>query len=92
MSRIFTTPFCFREIIYTALVSVHTKGNDLCIQVKLQDEALQGLVPDGRLSIGHCDESSQLLQGRSVLLKELVTSVTEAVNHYLAHHKVTGAA
>jgi hypothetical protein len=92
MSRIFTTPFRFREATYTALVSVHTKDNDLCIQVKLQDEALQGLVPDGRLNIGPCDEASQLLHGRSAFLKELVASVTEAVHHYLTHHKVVGAA
>ena len=92
MSRIFTTPFRFRETIYTALVSIHTKGNDTCIQVKLQDEALQGLLPEGRLNIGACDESSQLLQGRSAILKDLVASVTEAVEHYLTHHKVTGAA
>lgn len=92
MSRIFTTPFRFRETIYTALVSIHTKDNDVCIQVKLQDEALQGLVPDGRLNIGHCDDSSQLLQGRSAILKELVTSVTQAVEHYLSTHKVIGAA
>jgi hypothetical protein len=92
MSRIFTTPFRFRETIYTALVSVHTKDKDLCIQVKLQDEALQGLIPDGRLNLGHCDDSSQLLQGRSAIIKELVASVTEAVHHYLAHHKVAGVA
>ena len=92
MSRIFTTSFSFRKATYSALVSVQTKNNDLCIQVKFQDEDLLNLVPDGKLSIGPCDESALLMQARSSLLKELVTSVTEAVEKYLASHKVMGAA
>jgi len=92
MSRIFTTSFSFRESTYSALVSVLTKNNDLCIQVKLQDEDLLNLVPDGKLNIGPCDESALLLQARSSVLKELVATITEAVEKHLASHKALGAA
>lgn len=92
MARIFTTTFQFRQATYTALVSVQQLDDHLCIQIRLQDEDLQGLLPDGLLRL--CDREPQpaSLKSQPALVQELMHTVSAAVEHYLARHRVAGAA
>lgn len=92
MARFFTTSFQFRHHTYTALVSVQTKEDNLCIQIRLQDELLQALLPDGFLRF--CDRNDQpsSLEEQPAVVQELVHTVSEAVHRYLTGHRVAGAA
>lgn len=92
MARFFTTSFQFRDRTYTALVSVQNKADNLCIQIKLQDELLQALLPDGLLRICERNEAPLSLDSQPAVVQELVHSVSDAVSRYLSHHRVAGAA
>ncbi|HEY1112180.1 MAG TPA: hypothetical protein VGE66_01415 [Chitinophagaceae bacterium] len=92
MARIFTTSFKFRHQTYTALVSVQKKEDNLCIQIRLQDEDLQGLLPDGMVRLCERSGQSTSLDGQPALVQELVHTVSDAVERYLTSHRVAGAA
>jgi hypothetical protein len=92
MARFFTTSFQFRHRTYTALVSVQQKEDNLCIQIKLQDELLQALLPEGLLRICERQEGPATLDGQPAVVQELVHSVSNAVERYLTDHRVAGAA
>ena len=92
MARFFTTSFQFRHQTYTALVSIQNKEDSLCIQIRLQDELLQALLPDGLLRICERHDGPSTLDDQPPVVQELVHSVSDAVSHYLSHHRVAGAA
>lgn len=92
MARIFTTSFIFRHQTYTALVAVQKKEDGICIQIRLQDENLQGLLPDGMVRFCTRDEQSTPLDNQPAVVQELVHSVSVAVERFLTQGRVAGAA
>ncbi len=52
MARVFTTSFEFNHRLYDAIVTVLATEKDLSFQVRLLDEDLHALFPDGQLSLG----------------------------------------
>lgn len=74
------------------MVSVLNKEDQLCIQIKLQDELLQELLPDGLLRFCERGDTPSTFDKQPALVQELVHSVSAAVERYLTAHRVAGAA
>jgi hypothetical protein len=90
MARLFTTPFSFREIIYTAFVSITTCNGEQTISIILQDETLHRLVPGGKFTFdarkGVPVDYPLLTEAQELLLSVMVAIEAQGIQLTLPSH------
>ncbi len=84
MARLFTLNFEFRSMHYTALVTCPRQEEDTCFKVSIYDEALQYLVPDGKLLLStNGEEQPENKKTTGSPFDDLRNSVSRALSRYL---------
>ncbi len=82
MARVFTTRFVFNHQVYDAIVTVLSHDGDLKFTVKLMDNELVQLLPDGHLRYTGKDGFKEV-QADNHLAQSLIQSIAVSVDKYL---------
>lgn len=82
MARVFTTRFVFNHQVYDALVTVISNSDDLKFTVKLMDNDLVELLPDGQLKYTG-KEGFKDVHADNHLAQSLIQSIAVSVDRYL---------
>lgn len=81
MARIFSTNFNYRNLNYTAVVTIIGNGEDGKITVRLPDETLHNVLPGGRVTL---DNKKRIIKDGSGCSadKDLIEAIIAALNKY----------
>jgi len=82
MARVFTTRFVFDHQVHDAIVTVLSHNGDLKFTVKLMDNELLRLLPDGYLKYTGKDGFKDV-QADNHLAHSLIQSIAGSVEKYL---------
>jgi len=82
MARVFTTRFVFNHQVYDAIVTVISQSGDLRFTVKLMDNELEQLLPDGQLKYTGKDGFKNVF-AENHLSQALIQSIATSVDKYL---------
>ncbi|MGZ3852086.1 MAG: hypothetical protein ACXVLT_06700 [Flavisolibacter sp.] len=82
MARVFTTRFIFNHQVYDAIVTVISHDGDLKFTVKLMDNELVRLLPEGHLKYTGKD-GFRKVHAENHLAHSLIQSIAGSVDKYL---------
>jgi hypothetical protein len=87
MIRAFTISFDFDGKTYLALASIKQKEKDVCYFVKLYDDTLYRIIPDGHVSFNNTDGFTKLSL-KHPLADKLMGCISRSITDHLdACHK-----
>lgn len=82
MARVFTTRFTFNHQTYDAIVTVLTREGQLNFTVRLMDDDLFELLPDGHLNYTG-EDGFKTVQAGNHLVQSLIESIAFSVETHL---------
>lgn len=82
MARVFTTRFTFNQQSYDAIVTVISNQGQLNFAVRLMDNELFELLPDGHLNYSGKDGFREI-QADNHLVQTLIQSIAVSVEQHL---------
>jgi hypothetical protein len=83
MARIFTTKFNFNERIYDAIVTISSVNDTLTFSIRLMDEELFELIPEGHIRYSGKEGFKQLASlNDNKLAQALMRSIVKAIEQY----------
>lgn len=83
MARIFTTRFHFNGRPYDAIVTISSINDTLTFSIRLMDQELFELIPDGFIKYSGKDGFKQLSTlNDNKLAQALMRSIVKAIEHY----------
>lgn len=83
MARVFTTRFTFNHQSYDAIVTVISSQGQLNFAVRLMDNVLFELLPDGHLNYSGKDGFREI-QADNHLVQTLIQSIAVSVEQHLS--------
>lgn len=83
MARVFTTRFTFNHQSYDAIVTVISNQGQLNFTVRLMDDELFELLPDGHLNYSG-KEGFREIQADNQLVQSLIQSIAVSVEQHLS--------
>lgn len=83
MARVFTTRFTFNHQSYDAIVTVISNHGQLNFTVRLMDDELFELLPDGHLNYSG-KEGFREIQADNQLVQSLIQSIAVSVEQHLS--------
>lgn len=82
MARVFTTRFDFNHQMYDAIVTIISQEGKLNFTIKLMDNELMELLPDGHLNyIGQ--DGFKTIQADNHLAHSLIRSIAVSIENHL---------
>ena len=82
MARVFTTRFSFKHQTYDAIVTVTSQNGQLNFTVRLMDDELFRLLPDGHLNYSGKDGFKDI-QPDNHLVQSLIQCIAVSVENHL---------
>ncbi|RYY85994.1 MAG: hypothetical protein EOO15_15585 [Chitinophagaceae bacterium] len=83
MAQVFTLSFTYKQVQYSALISVRTFGNELSVSAQVHNSELWEIAPDGELNFRLSNASRHPTAAPARGYYELEASLREAVIRHL---------
>ena len=86
MARVFTTSFEFNHRLYDAIVTVLPSESDLQFQVRLLDQDLHRVFPDGKVHFGTETMYADTQHSDDQVSRGILKKIGEAIEKHLVSH------